>query len=272
MSRCATVKSLICAASLWFSGVAVAQYPTSSGVPIMTNGPNACDPPTEILPLSDYNGRFAKVAALLTRKIELKTVQKASPNKGVPVCGLDSRGKLAMFVRNESEPITFLSSGFQAGLAQAGNDDAAFGQGADGYGKRLGAALADSSSSEFFGTFLYPSIFEEDPRYFRRPHASTKTRVGNAMTHIFVARGDSGRRMFNYSEWFTVASSSALQNVYHPGNRRGFGPAATRAGVDLATDAGMNLIREFWPEIAKKLKLPLLRRGTVVYHSSQATH
>jgi uncharacterized protein (UPF0297 family) len=62
--------------------------------------------------------------------------------------------------------------------------------------------------------------------------------------------------MFNFSEWMGTTSAVALSNVYHPGNERGFGPAARRVGYAIATDMGFDVLREFWPEIARKLRMP----------------
>ena len=221
---------------------------------------NGCVQPVPVLSVSDVNGRFKKVEAFLTHKIELKTVHKPYSGKGPRICGLTAGQKFDMFVQTGSEPLTFLTAGFNAAIAQASDDDSAFGQGAAGYGKRFGAALADDASGNFFGTFLYPSLFREDPRYYRRATGSAARRLRHALVHVVVARSDSGSRMFNYSEWFTAASCTSLQNLYHPGNRRGFGPTAIRATTALATDMGTDVLREFWPEVARAVRIPFLRR------------
>lgn len=62
--------------------------------------------------------------------------------------------------------------------------------------------------------------------------------------------------MFNFSEWLGTSSSVALGNVYHPDNPRGFSPAAQQVGYSVLEDSGFDILREFWPEIARKLKLP----------------
>lgn len=62
--------------------------------------------------------------------------------------------------------------------------------------------------------------------------------------------------MINASEWLGTASAVALSNTYHPGNQRGFASAARRVGFSFAQDVGFDLLREFWPEIARKFKLP----------------
>ena len=77
------------------------------------------------------------------------------------------------------------------------------------------------------------------------------------MTHIIVAHRDSGKRMFNFSEWFGTASSVALINVYNPDSDRGAVAVVRQVSYNLLTDMGFDLLREFWPEIAHKLKLPI---------------
>jgi hypothetical protein len=149
-----------------------------------------------------------------------------------------------------------ISAGWNAGIAQTENNDPTFGQGAEGYGKRFGAAAVDRVSSDFFHTFLFPVIFRQDPRYYRQGYGGFRGRLGHALTHVFVAHSDSGRSEFNYSEWLGTASAVALSNTYHPGNDRGFGSASQRVAVNIATDAGFDVLREFWPEIVHRFKLP----------------
>ena len=62
--------------------------------------------------------------------------------------------------------------------------------------------------------------------------------------------------MFNFSEWLGTTSAVVLSNVYHPGNKRGIEPAAEGVGYSVAWDVGFDVLREFWPEIAKKFRLP----------------
>lgn len=62
--------------------------------------------------------------------------------------------------------------------------------------------------------------------------------------------------MFNFSEWLGTSNVVALANVYHPDYKRGFSPAAQRLGFSVLDDSGFDVLREFWPEIARKLSLP----------------
>jgi hypothetical protein len=205
--------------------------------------------------VEDYTGPFHRTVLWIARKPEIKTVHRPALAEG-RVCALDPGQKFHLFVRNTFEPITVIASAFDAGISQATDSDPTFGQGMEGYGKRLGAAGLDRVSSGFFHTFFFPVIFHQDPRYYRLGSGSNGHRLGHALTHVLVAHGDSGRKNFNFSEWMGTAASSALSNTYHPGNRRGIGPASGRIAVSIGTDMGFDVLREFWPEVIRKLRLP----------------
>ena len=71
-----------------------------------------------------------------------------------------------------------------------------------------------------------------------------------------MAHRDNGNRMFNFSEWLGTASAVSLSNIYHPGNQRGFASSAEGVGFSVLSDMGFDVLREFWPEISHKLRLP----------------
>ena len=130
-------------------------------------------------------------------------------------------------------------------------------------GTRFGVNMIDQAQSGFFKDFAYPTIFFEDPRYYRLGQGSTQRRFFHAVAHVVVAHHEDGTPMPNYSEWLGTTSAVALSHVYHPDNRRGFGPSAEN-GRDFRSpqDAGFDVLREFWPEIARKFKFPFEVKGT----------
>jgi hypothetical protein len=71
-----------------------------------------------------------------------------------------------------------------------------------------------------------------------------------------VAYNIDGTEMPNYSLWFATTSAISLSNVYHPDHRRGFAPTAEDVGSSIGQGIGYDVLREFWPEIARKFKLP----------------
>jgi hypothetical protein len=215
-----------------------------------------CVQPLPMVKLQDYNGPLQKTVGFFAQRLERESVHPMHYKAGLKLCSLELKDKFFLFVRDAFDPVVFLSSGFSAGISQAENDDRAFGQGAAGYGKRFGASFTDQATSTFFKEFAYPEIFREDPRYYRLIRASGGKRFSHALEHAVVAHTDNGNRMFNFSEWLGTASAISLSNIYHPGNKRGFAPSAESFGFSVLSDMGYDVLREFWPEIAHKFKLP----------------
>ena len=150
-------------------------------------------------------------------------------------------------------PYTFFFVAAEAGINQARNHPEDYRQGAEGYAKRYGAGLADGLSDGIFVTGVYPSLFRQDPRFYRLGDGGLSHRVGYAVTRILVTRQDSGRKAFNFSEVLGSFSSAAVAVSYYPKSERDFSDVAERAGVQFAFDAGFNILKEFYPEIERKL-------------------
>ncbi|MCU1284705.1 MAG: hypothetical protein JWO13_1055 [Acidobacteriales bacterium] len=246
------------------AGAAAVQTQTATPSTAAPNAPKTlakrdeCEEPEPAFKGLEYNGPFKKLAAHVVGKPEIRTVQHPRFESGKRICSLPVMKKFQLFAKDTFEPVTFVVAGFNAGLAQAQNDDPKFGQGAEGYGRRFGAAFADQVSGQFFGTFLYPTILHEDPRYYRRGEGSNRKRLFHAFSHAFVTHSDSGKHTFNFSEWMGAASTTALGNLYHSGNRRGFQPAARSTAYAVTYDIGFDILREFWPELTQHLKLPFV--------------
>lgn len=206
----------------------------------------------------DYEGPLAKVVGVFGRKLERKEVSTgpARYKPGTTICTLELKGKFLLFVDDTIDPVTFLSAAFNSGISQAENDDPSYGQGAAGYGKRVGFNLIDQAQSYFFGDFAYPAIFSEDPRYYRLGTGSFHQRFFHAVKHAVVAYNVDGTEMPNYSLWFATTSAISLGNVYHPDHRRGFAPTAENVGSSIGQGVGFDVLREFWPGIARKFRLP----------------
>jgi hypothetical protein len=149
-------------------------------------------------------------------------------------------------------PYTFFFVAAEAGINQARNHPEDYGQGAEGYGERYGAGLADGLTAGIFVTGVYPSLFRQDPRFYRLGDGGLSHRVGYAVTRILVTRQDSGRKAFNFSEVLGSFSSAALAVTYYPKSERDFSDVAERAGVQFAFDASFNILKEFYPEIERK--------------------
>jgi len=167
---------------------------------------------------------------------------------------LDRQAKFALFTERISSPATFLSAAFDAGYSHVTGDWKAYGQGADGYGKRYGATLADAEARSFFQSFLMPSLFHQDPRYFLSRKTRFLSRVAYAVTRVVVTKSDSGKDTFNSSLLAGTVLSKALTNVYYPKPERGFKPTTSRIGGALLADIQADLLLEFGPDLKRFLR------------------
>ena len=241
--------------------------PPTLSEPVVRNPKALCVQPPPSVKWQDYDGPFAKTVGVFANRLERRSVHPPGSGgaprlkSGVLLCTLTMRGKFILFVSDSIDPVTFLGAGYNALISQAENDQHSFGQGFKGYGLRFGTNLAGSSSSAFFKDFLYPTIFRQDPRFYRLGHGSVKQRLLHAVDRTVIAHDEYGGNMFNFNEWLGTASTVVLSNTYLPDNNRSASHAAEVISIDVAYDAGYNILREYWPEIAKKFKLPFRDRN-----------
>ena len=75
------------------------------------------------------------------------------------------------------------------------------------------------------------------------------------MSRVFVTRGDNGRSQFNASQVLGAFSSAAMVNVWYPPGNRDAQTTALRGVSRLGLSMGLNIFKEFWPEIGRKMRL-----------------
>ena len=151
------------------------------------------------------------------------------------------------------DPYTFGFVALRAGIDQATDSKREYGQGMEGYGKRYGADFADGLTNSIFVKAVFPALLRQDPRYFRRGQGSFWGRATYAASRTLITRQDSGHNFFNFSEVFGNAASAGLSMTYYPDNERTAGDFAVRAGIQFGFDAGFNVLKEFYPDITRKL-------------------
>ncbi len=162
---------------------------------------------------------------------------------------LSWKEKFAISAKGSFDPYEFTVVGIVAGIRQAENSSPAFGQGAEGYAKRYGAAFADQVDGNIMVGGVFPTILKVDPRYFQLGKGSYRHRFGYAIDRIFIARTDSGRHIFNIPEFAGNATAIAISNFYYPAADRSFSSSLSDWGVQMGLDAFGNELKEFWPDI-----------------------
>jgi hypothetical protein len=159
---------------------------------------------------------------------------------------LTSKQKFSLATHATFDPVAMLGVGIAAGIEQASNSYAGYGQGAAGYSKRFAAKFVDGRSSDYLTHAIFPALLHQDPRYYYQGSGSVKSRLVHAVNSAFLARSDSGRTMPNYSYLLGDLSAGALTNLYYPKANRGAGLVFTNSAVGLAGRVGLNIVREFF--------------------------
>src|SRR6267142_5696394 len=93
----------------------------------VANANAPCVQPAPMVRLSDYNGPLKKVVGEFARPMERKTVHPRHYKPGAKLCTLKLKDKFVLFVQDSFDPVTFLASGFNAGLDQAADSDPSYG-------------------------------------------------------------------------------------------------------------------------------------------------
>jgi hypothetical protein len=164
---------------------------------------------------------------------------------------LTSSQKFKLFFKSETDPWPFLLASVIAGIGQADDSFPEYGQGMQGYGKRIGAAYTDAFIGNFFGNAVLTSLLHEDPRYYQKGTGSVTSRVLWAATSTVWCKRDNGGWGPNYANVAGNLIGAAISNVYYPASDRTVSDTITR-GLTVSAEGiiGSEVI-EFWPDIAR---------------------
>jgi hypothetical protein len=189
----------------------------------------------------------------------------SSSGKIIP---LTPKQKFAVVARSSFDPIQFAWYGALSTLSQAEDSEPGYGQGWAAYGKRYGTSFADGTIENFMVGAVFPSMLRQDPRFYELGKGSFFHRTEYAVSRIFITRSDSGKKQFNFSEIVGSATAASIStNLYHPrshlfttptgvrfvGSDRTLANTASVWGSLVGYDTITIVIKEFWPDIHRKL-------------------
>lgn len=161
--------------------------------------------------------------------------------------------KLKVHVKRVIQPSNFLKSAAGGGIQHLRNTPREWGQGAEGYGKRVGSSLAFGASKNMV-QFALDSTLHEDPRYFPTGKQGVKQRAIYAALQAVRCRTDSGRTRFAYSRVGSALSAGFISNVWEPDRVATVPQAFVRGAESIGLDAASDIVKEFWPDIKKRLR------------------
>lgn len=179
-------------------------------------------------------------------------------NNAVP---LTPGQKFKLMFSTERDPATFGFSMFVALLGQAEGSHYAYGGGIGGYGKRFGQNYADTFDGAFWGNAVLPSLWHQDPRYFRMGTGTAWHRIGYALsTNIRAKHDGTGKWEPNYSNLVGNLISGGISNIYLPADERGVG-STFEGALTVTAEGGIgSMLEEFYPDFLQYLHRRKLRK------------
>jgi hypothetical protein len=173
-------------------------------------------------------------------------------NDAVP---LTPAQKFRLMFSTEKDPATIGFSMFVALIGQAEGSHPAYGGGIGGYGKRFGQNYADTFDGAFWGNAVLPSLWHQDPRYFRLGQGPAMHRILYALSTNVRAKHDGTEKWEpNYSNLVGNLISGGISNIYLPANERGVGSTFEGAFVVTAEGGIGSMLEEFWPDFIHYLQ------------------
>jgi hypothetical protein len=165
---------------------------------------------------------------------------------------LDVSGKLRYHAQRTFSPASLAMSGVSAAYSQMTDNPTEWGQGGDGYSKRVGSSIASSGVRAVLA-FGLDSTLHQDPRYYRSDSSGFLTRTGHALRGTVLTRTDSGGETLSTWRLGSAYGAAFISQQWYPDRfhtvRHGIVGGSTRLGFDLAK----NIIAEFWPDIKRKI-------------------
>lgn len=159
---------------------------------------------------------------------------------------LNPKQKLELAARQWLDPATFFITGIAAGVGQAQNTNRGFGQGAQGYAKRYGAAFMGYGTSLVLEKVVATTLSRQDPRYFYQGTGTNRSRAWHAIKWTVICRGDNKKEQFCYSSLASRFGSGFVTQYLIPKSARDSSQVMLRnSAIGLAFSAGGNLFQEF---------------------------
>jgi hypothetical protein len=153
------------------------------------------------------------------------------------------------YIRRAFGPKSWVQTGAGAAIGQANNTPHEWGQGAVGFGRRFASAFGKHI---IHNTIQYPiaRLRHEEFGY----HPSGKTGFGPRLKYalagtVITHKTTTGKRTLAVGEISGAVGSGLISRLWQPASTGSLAAGFASAGITLGVDAGLNVVKEFWPEI-----------------------
>jgi len=165
---------------------------------------------------------------------------------------LTAKERVVVYAKDLFGPVSIFLAGFSAGVTQAQGTPREWGGGAAGYGIRF---------ANYYGEVLVADVLQmsaedllrEDNLYYGSGEHGIWRRTGYAVRSSVLARGRDGNQHFSISQIGSTAGASFISRLWQPPSSNSAADGAKNFGIQLATNAGVNVVREFLPDATHRI-------------------
>jgi len=243
-----------------------AQPPTKTTDPAPVTEQKKCAPPSKGQGIGGASGGNDPQKTGLPpckQKFDFAYPLGKPPGHGYPLTSMD---KARIAASDVVDPFNLLTIGATAAITIGNDPNTGYGPGMKGFAKNSLTLLTEDMTGAFFATYFVPSLVKQDPRYYRMPNASIPRRIENVIIQPVWSRSDKGNPMPNFGMLLGVPAAVALADIYVPGRKQGVWPIVQTSAIAIATSPIDNIVNEFLPDVAKRVKIRIVIIQKVVNH------
>jgi len=156
---------------------------------------------------------------------------------------------LGGYIKREAGVKHVVMAGAGAALNQANDTPSEWGQGVAGFGRRIASAFGKHIVHK---TIQYPvsKLLHEELFYQRSNKQGFMPRMTYALeSTVITHKTNTEQRTIAVGELSGAFGSGLISRLWQPASVRSVGMGFASGAITLGVDAGMNEVKEFWPEI-----------------------
>jgi hypothetical protein len=162
------------------------------------------------------------------------------------------QSKLSFHASTAYSPWSLAGTAAYTGLLQGIDFPREWGQGAQGYGKRLASELAYAGVRNTM-SFALDATLHEDPRYYRSTDSGFWRRTKHAFRGTILTHTDAGGETFSWWRFGSAYGATYISNQWYPDRVNTVALDLTQGSTQIGFDFLANLGAEFWPDVKKKV-------------------
>ena len=205
--------------------------------------------PQETKPDEPPGRNWTNIPLPLIGTSSLAPISAANPFKP-----LTPKQKVTGAISRTVGPLALLNRGFLAGMNQWRNRPEEWGQGWDAYGQRFGYRMARLASRQSI-MLGFDLAMGTDQRYDRCNCTGFWPRTGQAFRRVAIARTDSGGETINAGRIAGAYGGAFIAYRVYPERFHTTSQALNSGSQYLLWRGVTNMVREFWPEIRRVVRI-----------------